>query len=223
MSGLLKLHSLGVLLFFGIGVWQSGVASRGLALARLCAAPVVLVAPWLLWFHHVYGVWSPGWILHAAGSEPATGFMMAARQGSAWTYWTRLLGINPVLIGSGIWWVLRKPASPEGGLAEVAVGESGVRGVDGGRWLAAFGVCWVSGMTVLGQLGVTYEMRYVLPALPVWYAAVAWRLEGLGAGCGRYGLAAVLSFFFAAVQGGVYLLSGLHDEFASFWQLGSGR
>ena len=208
LSGLLKIHALCALGFFGVGLCFASGAGRIRALAQLAAGPAVLVGPWFLWFHHVYGVWTPGWVLEGASLGDKSGFMAAALQTSPSAYWTRLLGINPVLLCSGIW------ACFVGARKDERAG-----GIDGGRWLAAFGLFWLVAMTVLVGLGTTCEMRYLAPALPAWYGVVALRLKNQSG----YALAAVLSFLFAAAQGGIYLVSGLHDEFAGFWQLSGGR
>jgi hypothetical protein len=209
LGGLLKLHAVAVLVFFGVGIWFRGGANRVFDLVRLCLGPVLLVGPWLFWFHREYGVWSPVWILQ--GGAENTAFMAAAHGGSPALYWTRLLGLNPVLLVSGVWWCVRGVGS--------RVNEEQADGFDGARWMAGFGVFWVLLMTALGLLGATYEMRYIVPALPAWYAVVAGRM-GNKVG---YGVATVFSFLFAAMQGGIYFLSGLHDEFAGFWQLSNGR
>jgi hypothetical protein len=208
LSGLLKLHALSALAFFGIGLWVGLGAVRIRALAQLIAGPALLVGPWILWFHHVYGVWSPGWVLEGASLGDKSEFMAAALHTPPSAYWTRLLGINPALICSGVWACFARTGS--GGRAG---------GIDGARWLAAFGLFWLLTMTALAGLGTTCEMRYLVPALPAWYAVVALRLRNQTG----YTMFAVLSFLFAAAQGGIYLVSGLHDEFSGFWQLSGGR
>ncbi len=204
LGALLKLHAGAALLFFGVQLLfgQGSARSKWGALIWMCVPTTLLVAPWLFWFHHTYGVFLPHWTLPQSAGGAVNGFMAAATGAPWYSYVTRLLAMSPVLVLSG---------------GMLALGSGGVTWEV--RRMALWPLFWILLMTVLGLCGTSYELRYVAPAVPMLYAVVAMNL-GTALGQRAWFRGAVLSsILFAGMQGGIYLLSGLHDEFAGFWEL----